>query len=48
MGRSPGEGVTSSPTPIRISTAHKRSRKGEGGSRGQERGPPTALPPHVA
>lgn len=35
-GHSPGEGATSSPTPIRISTAHRWSREGEGGSRGQE------------
>lgn len=36
-GRSPGEGATSSPTPVRISTAHKWSREGEGRRRRRQK-----------
>ena len=51
-GRLPGEGATSSPTPVRISTAHKRSREGEGRRRRRQKlvagwGPPPATP-HMA
>lgn len=50
-GGSPGEGATSSPTPVRISTAHKCSREGEGRRRRRQKlvagwGPPPATPPH--
>lgn len=47
-GRSPGEGATSSPTAIRISTAHRWSREGEcvrrGRALGAGRGPPPTNP----
>lgn len=47
-GRSPGEGATSSPTPVRISTAHKWRREGEGRRHRRQKlvarwGPPPAI-----